>query len=80
MNILLERAKEERQESEEGSLIDYYGTLALDDRVDLDEDVIEAKCFEASAINNEGYEAQIRFLVEHHGAAYVRALLVQEEP
>lgn len=35
----------------------------------LDEMVIDCKCSEASAINNEGIEAQIRYLLVELGAS-----------
>lgn len=46
---------------------------------DLDENVINCKCQEASDINNEGVMAQIRYLSAECGTDWVRKTLFDKE-
>ena len=49
------------------------------DSLDLDEEVHDDKADEASDINNEGTESQIRYLVERRGDEWLKQILKEEK-
>lgn len=69
-----------QEEGTDGQTVDELVNLfdALDMETDeLDERVIEAKCNEASSINNAGVEDQIRYLVKTFGVEYVQDVIAE---
>ena len=67
-------ARDNGQPDEAGEPAAWAGGLGFG-RYDLDDLFCDAYSREASKSNNDGLEAQVRFLVESHGAGRARSLV-----